>query len=102
MANNIVQAFIDVSRRYERLPCAHFDRGGTWDFLTWDEMRHKVLALSAALKKVGLKRGDAAVIYSKTRYEWAIADFAVMAIGAISVPAYHSLQTGKTQSYNTR
>ncbi|NLD27440.1 MAG: long-chain fatty acid--CoA ligase [Myxococcales bacterium] len=95
MADNIVQAFVDVSHRYEQLPCAHFERDGSWDFLTWGEMRRKVLALSAALKRIGLKKGDAAVIYSKTRYEWAIADFAVMAIGGISVPAYHSFKLKK-------
>lgn len=95
MANNIVQAFIDVSRKYERLPCVHFERDGVWNSLTWDEMRRKVLSLSVALKKIGLKRGNAAVIYSKTRYEWAIADFALMAIGAISVPAYHSFKLEK-------
>jgi len=44
MADNIVQAFVDVSHRYEQLPCAHFERDGSWDFLTWGEMRRKVLA----------------------------------------------------------
>ena len=44
--------------------------------------------ISRGLSAIGVKAGDRVVIVSENRPEWAMADLAVMAIGAISVPAY--------------
>src|SRR5690606_10214886 len=44
-----------------------------------------------ALEAMGLRRGDRAAILSENRPEWAIADYASLAIGVRDVPVYHTL-----------
>ncbi len=55
---------------------------------SWAETARQVSALSRGLRALGVARGDRVVIVSENRPEWVIADLAVMAAGAISVPAY--------------
>ena len=49
---------------------------------------NKVCKLSLALSSLGILKGDRVIIVSENRPEWQIADLAIMAIGAITVPAY--------------
>lgn len=37
-----------------------------------------------------MQAGDRVVIFSATRYEWAILDFAILAVGAVTVPIYET------------
>ena len=47
---------------------------------------------SAALGLIaeGVKPGDRVAILSATRYEWPILDFAILAVGAVTVPIYET------------
>ena len=56
--------------------------------LSWAEVREQVEAIAKGLINLGILKGDRVVILSENRPEWQIADLAIMAIGAISVPAY--------------
>ena len=49
-----------------------------------------VLDLAGGLKKLGIQKGDRVSIFSRTRYEWTLADLAVLACGGITVPIYES------------
>jgi long-chain acyl-CoA synthetase len=42
------------------------------------------------LRSWGIKRGDRVGIISENRWEWPVADFAVLAIGAVDVPLYQT------------
>jgi long-chain acyl-CoA synthetase len=55
---------------------------------SWAETARQVSGLSRGLRVLGVASGDRVVIVSENRPEWVIADLAVMAAGAISVPAY--------------
>jgi len=59
--------------------------------ITWGELLDQVIALAERLQKMGVVRGDSVAILSNTRYEWTVIDLAVMAIGAVTVPIYHTL-----------
>ena len=61
---------------------------GKYASLSWKEVHNKVCKLSLALSSLGILRGDRVIIVSENRPEWQIADLAIMAIGAITVPAY--------------
>jgi len=56
--------------------------------LSWQDVRQQVCQLANGLLASGVGAGDRVVIVSENRPEWLIADIAIMAIGAISVPAY--------------
>jgi long-chain acyl-CoA synthetase len=45
-------------------------------------------ALSAALAARGIGKGDRVAVVSDTRFEWVIADLAILALGAITVGVY--------------
>ncbi|UTW55540.1 long-chain fatty acid--CoA ligase [Kordiimonas sp. SCSIO 12610] len=59
-----------------------------WQDQTWQQIAEKVCKLATALNQLGVKKGDRVVLVSENRPEWLIADMAIMAAGAISVPTY--------------
>lgn len=61
--------------------------GRYWD-LTWDDFGRSVRHLSLALSELGVQQGDVVAILSHNRPEWAIADLAILTLGAISVSIY--------------
>ena len=64
--------------------------------LSWKQIREQVEAIAQGLIDLGVLKGDRIVILSENRPEWQVADLAIMAIGAISVPAY---TTSTTKDY---
>jgi long-chain acyl-CoA synthetase len=61
---------------------------GDWTSVTWQEATEQVRILARALLALGIKRGDRVALVAENRPEWLIADYAIMAAGAISVPGY--------------
>ena len=61
---------------------------GKWQPQSWAEVAAQVCTLAQALIGLGLKKGDRVLLVSENRPEWCIADFAIMAAGCITVPAY--------------
>jgi long-chain acyl-CoA synthetase len=55
---------------------------------SWRQAADQVNALARALRSYGLQPGDRVVLVSENAPHWAIADFAIMAAGGVSVPAY--------------
>ena len=55
-------------------------------FLTYNEVREKVLQISNYLLSTGVKKGDKIAVSGKNSPEWAIAYLAVLYAGAIVVP----------------
>jgi long-chain acyl-CoA synthetase len=68
-----------------------YDAGGEWRPLSRDEVRSRVERLAAGLQSLGVARGDRVAILAENRPEWAIADFAILMIGAADVPLYSTL-----------
>ena len=63
-------------------------RDGAWQATTWREAGRQVRALARALRDLGIRPGDRVALVSENRPEWLVADYAIMAAGAITVPAY--------------
>jgi len=64
------------------------DAKGEWKPITSEDLYGRVRALAAVLQGWGVGKGDRVVILSENRWEWAVADFAVLAIGGVDVPLY--------------
>ena len=56
--------------------------------LSWIQVENQISALARGLETNGVKAGDRVILLSENRPEWLIADIAIMAVGAISVPSY--------------
>jgi long-chain acyl-CoA synthetase len=67
------------------------DRAGAWQPVSSDEMVRRVRAVAAALHSWGIGKGDRVAILAENRWEWAVADFACLGIGAVDVPLYPTL-----------
>ena len=63
---------------------------GRWQNVTTGEFHERVVSAAKGLIALGIAKGDAVTIFSSTRLEWGILDFALAAVGAVSVPIYHT------------
>ena len=68
-----------------------------WETMTWSDAQIQVEHAMRALREAGIEPGDRVLLLAENRPEWAIFDLAIMAVGALVVPAYtthtvHDLQ----------
>ncbi len=66
-------------------------RNGEWRKYSIKEYVELTNYLSYAMLKLGVKQGDKIGIVSGNRPEWNMLDFAIMQIGAISIPIYPTI-----------
>ena len=67
------------------------DEFGHWLPISSDQIYQRVRALAKAFLTWGAHKGDRIALVSENRWEWAVTDFAVLAIGAADVPIYPTL-----------
>lgn len=68
-----------------------YKRDERWIDMSVPEFSDSVRHFSTGLRSLGVKPGDRIAILSENRPEWAIADYATLAAGAVSVPIYPTL-----------
>ena len=85
---NLLRLFFDQAARLGDAPFLWSKAGGAWKSLSWAEVARNVRRLAAALAGLGVVPGDRVLLLGENRPEWVVADLAIMAAGAISVPAY--------------
>ena len=85
---NLVELFLARADARGEAPFLWAKRGGQWQAISWAEAARQVCLLAEALRGLGLDAGDRVLLVSENRPEWCIADFAIMAAGLITVPAY--------------
>jgi long-chain acyl-CoA synthetase len=76
------------ARQWAGRPMLRHWRDRAWQRMSWGEFAHQVAAVAAFLRARGVAAGDRVLIVSESRPEFVIADTAIMAIGAVSVPTY--------------
>ncbi|WP_078353881.1 AMP-dependent synthetase/ligase [Mycobacteroides chelonae] len=87
---SVVHAVYDYER--EDPNQAAFSRliDDTWTPVTYAEAAAQIRAVANGLIAKGVAPGDRVALISATRYEWTIIDYAVLSIGAITVPIYET------------
>ena len=85
---NLVSAFFQNAVSQGERQLLFHKKKGKWRGTTWNEVADSIKRLSGALVAAGVQPSDRVMICAENRPEWAIADLAIMAIGAIVVPAY--------------
>jgi long-chain acyl-CoA synthetase len=85
--NVVAMFFARVSEKGDA-PFLWAKQGGAWRSISWAEAAGKVAGLAAALKGLGLERGDRVMLVAENRPEWLISDLAIMAAGCVTVPTY--------------
>ncbi|MBZ5615125.1 MAG: long-chain fatty acid--CoA ligase [Acidobacteriia bacterium] len=69
-----------------------------WAPISSKEIYRSVVGVARALESWGIRKGDRVAILSENRPEWPIADFAVLALGAVTVPVY-ATQTAEQTAF---
>lgn len=86
--NSVLSIFDTQAHQFGDKPYLWRKVQGKYASLSWMEVHDKVCKLALALSSLGILSGDRVVIVSENRPEWQISDLAIMALGAITVPAY--------------
>src|ERR1700742_3636618 len=67
------------------------ENGGDWKPISSAQIYQRARLLTQALSSWGIAKGDRVAILAENRWEWAIADYATLLIGAVVVPIYPTL-----------
>jgi long-chain acyl-CoA synthetase len=69
-----------------------------WAPISSSELYRSVVGLSRALDAWGIRKGDRVAILSENRPPWTMTDFAILGLGAVTVPIY-STQTAEQTAF---
>ncbi len=85
---NLAHMFFERARERGGQSFLWAKRDGRYRATSWAEAAETVGRLSRGLRALGIERGERVALVSENRPEWALADLAIMAAGAVSVPGY--------------
>ncbi len=85
---SLPRLFLDMAAKRGNAPFLWHKRDGAFRPQGWTEIADQVRMLARGLMALGIDPGDRVALVSENRPEWLIADLAIMAAGAVTVPAY--------------
>ncbi|WP_028471782.1 AMP-dependent synthetase/ligase [Nocardioides alkalitolerans] len=90
MPRNVAVLFFDRVEKSGDREAYRFPQGDGWQSVTWKAVGDRVTRLAAGLLSLGIEGEHRVGIASSTRYEWIVADLAVMAAGGATTTVYPS------------
>ena len=91
LISTINDLFLRVSAAANPRAVLWQDEFGNWQPISSEQIYQRVRALARAFLDWGAQKGDRIALIGENRWEWAVADFASLAIGAANVPIYPTL-----------
>ena len=85
---SVAAIFQNQVQKYRDKACVAYKKDGVYVDISWNEMNEMIRKVGLYLISLGIKKGDKIAIFSPNRYEWWIADQAILSIGAVNVPIY--------------
>lgn len=73
-----------------------------WRDITWYALGEQIMSVAKALVESGINEGDRIGIYAPNCPEWHLADFAIAAVGAVSVPVFSAFDTAQLEDIVNR
>ncbi|MDD5693213.1 MAG: long-chain fatty acid--CoA ligase [Patescibacteria group bacterium] len=95
---NLADLFYTSTERFANNEALKFRIGHHYETLSYFELKKETIKLALALKKMGFKAGDKAIIFSENRPEWVITDLALITLGAINVPIHSVLSPAQLET----
>ena len=90
MPRNVALQFLSRVEATPDREAYRFPRGEAWESVTWRETGARVSRLAAGLMALGIENEQRVGIASGTRFEWVLADLAIMCAGAATTTVYPS------------
>jgi len=88
---NLAEMFYSVCKAYPEKTGIMYKEGGQYRNVAYKEIEARVRKVAGGLASLGVKKGDKVVLLSPNRMEWALTDFAILSLGAVTVPIYPTL-----------
>ncbi len=85
---SLPQMLLNSCERWRSKPALLSKVKGVFTPITYGDMENKVYEFARALLESGVKPNDRVAIIAENCAEWAIMDWAILSIGAISVPIF--------------
>jgi long-chain acyl-CoA synthetase len=95
-AANLAELFLNRVQASPHKEAFRYLERGNWVSVTWEQTHSGVEALAAGLLALGIEPEQRVGIASSTRYEWILADLAVMCAGAATTTVYPSTKADDT------
>ena len=87
------ELFLHISNNYNNEYFLNYLSNGKYTNISTSDFKNKVICLSLALKDMGIQKGDTVGIFANSTPFWLIFDFAILQVGAISVPIFANIST---------
>src|SRR5436190_3818835 len=89
-SRTLADLIVLAAQKHAQLPAIRYKRGQEWVDVSYEELGAIVEEIALGLAGIGIARGDKVGILSHTRPEWTYSDFAVLCLGATTVPVYQT------------
>ncbi len=89
MKTLVHKLFEHIEKRPHKLAVRYF-KNDQLHSLNWQQTFDHIEQIYQAMSQLGIQRGDRVGIFSDTCKDWGFIDLSLMALGAVSVPIYHS------------
>lgn len=87
---HLLQPVIERAARDPNRPVAAYRDGDHFTDVTAGEFYERVRRLANGLIACGVRDGDRVALMAHTRLEWLLVDYAVLAVGGVTVPVYET------------
>ncbi|TLS77372.1 long-chain fatty acid--CoA ligase [Mariprofundus erugo] len=88
--SSLPEALFQTAKQLPEEPAQWHRKDGQYLSITYAQLASQVRYLACGLIRSGIKPGDRIAILMENRPEWAVIDYAILAVGAITVPLYCS------------
>jgi long-chain acyl-CoA synthetase len=94
---HLLQPMIDRAFRDPGWPVAAYREDDHFVDVTAGELHDRVRQLAKGLIGCGVEAGDRVALMSHTRLEWLLVDYAILAVGGVTVPIYETSSAEQLQ-----
>mgnify|MGYP001300103973 CR=1 FL=1 len=84
-------AMLESCERHRTKPALLYRVRGEFQSISYEEFRKKVFEIASGLRANGISAGDRVAIQAENSKEWGLIDWAVLSLGAVTVPIYPTL-----------
>ncbi len=82
--------FFARAEEFGDAPMVMEGKSGEYKPISWTSMAQEAREIASGLLSLGVAKGDRVAIMAYNRPQWLVADMAIMAVGAITIPIYHT------------
>jgi long-chain acyl-CoA synthetase len=90
---HLVRPIMERAEKQPNRAVAAYRDGNRFVDVTAKEFRDRVWSLARGLVASGVEPGDRVALMSHTRLEWPLLDYAIQAVGGVTVPIYETSST---------